>query len=209
VSLGDTLPGYLLIVAHWGWRLTSSAGASALDADTLGAILVRLVAECGTAEQLVYAGNVCKMWYSCSLNESLWRVLLVRRCGEGGEEMVDGLEASQRAGRDGVMSSRAQYIRSVTTQVLLWGQCASEEDATRGLTPRAPALFGHDGLRSVGVRQVSAGAGFSCLVMSTRANIQTHSLSIPHTHVCMISRAWLLLACLAAFDECAGTVGDV
>jgi len=169
VSLCDTRLGYSLIAAHsdgdGAQHLTSLAGASALDADTLGAILVRLVAKCGTAEQLVYAGNVCKMWYSGSLNESLWRVLLVRRCGEGGEEMVDGLEASQRAGRDGVMSFRAQYIRSVTTQVLLWGQCASEEDASN--TPRAPALFGHDGLRSVGVRQVSAGAGFSCLVINT------------------------------------------
>ena len=53
----------------------------------------------------------------------------------------------------------------MTTQVLLWGHCRQSEEA--GNTPRTPALVEHDGLRGIGVRSVTAGAGFSCVVTWT------------------------------------------
>jgi hypothetical protein len=148
-----------------------------LDGDTLGAIFVRLLAAAGTAEQLRCCGCVSKLWYECSLNESLWRVLLLRRCATGvGQEaskMLEAIESSQLAGREPVMSYRSQYIRSVTTQVLTWGHCGRGDDDARDAV-RTPALIAPNGLRGVGVRSVTAGAGFSCAV-DTRTHTRTYT----------------------------------
>ena len=54
---------------------------------------------------------------------------------------------------------RTRYIRAATTQLLAWGQASAGDEA-----PRAPALVEPNGLRGTGIRQVSAGAGFSCAV---------------------------------------------
>jgi hypothetical protein len=155
-----------------------------LDGDTLGAIFVRLLAAAGTAEQLRCCGCVSKLWYECSLNESLWRVLLLRRCATGvGQEaskMLEAIESSQLAGREPVMSYRSQYIRSVTTQVLTWGQCGRGDDDARDAV-RTPALIAPNGLRGVGVRSVTAGAGFSCAV-DTRTHSPTYTNANIHTH---------------------------
>ena len=149
-------------------------GAAELDGDTLDAIFMRLLAASGTAEQLRCCGCVSKLWYECSLNESLWRVLLLRRCATGvGQEaskMLEAIESSQLAGREPAMSYRSQYIRSVTTQVLTWGHCGRSDDDARDAV-RTPARIAPNGLRGVGVRSVTAGAGFSCAV-------DTHT----HTH---------------------------
>jgi hypothetical protein len=98
---------------------TSSAPPSTsaeLDADTLNAILIRLVAGSGTAEQLCRCSAVCRTWYAGAINDELWRMLLRSRWGEG----VQALDDTQQ-------SYRAQYIRSVTTQVLIWGQTNCKE----------------------------------------------------------------------------------
>jgi hypothetical protein len=160
-------------------------GAAELDGDTLDAIFVRLLAASGTAEQLRCCGCVSKLWYECSLNESLWRVLLLRRCATGvGQEaskMLEAIELSQLAGREPVMSYRSQYIRSVTTQVLTWGHCGRSDDDARDAV-RTPALIAPNGLRGVGVRSVTAGAGFSCAVDThTRTHTHTHTHTLTHT----------------------------
>ena len=152
-------------------------GAAELDGDTLDAIFMRLLAASGTAEQLRCCGCVSKLWYECSLNESLWRVLLLRRCATGvGQEaskMLEAIESSQLAGREPAMSYRSQYIRSVTTQVLTWGHCGRSDDDARDAV-RTPALIAPNGLRGVGVRSVTAGAGFSCAV-DTHTHTHTHT----------------------------------
>ncbi len=106
---------------------TSSAPPSTsaeLDADTLNAILIRLVAGSGTAEQLCRCSAVCRTWYAGAINDELWRMLLRSRWGEG----VQALDDTQQLGETGpLLSYRAQYIRSVTTQVLIWGQTNCKE----------------------------------------------------------------------------------
>ena len=64
-------------------NIKSSAEESSstdLDADTLNAILMRLVAGSGTAEQLICCSSVCRTWYAGTINDELWRVLLIHRC---------------------------------------------------------------------------------------------------------------------------------
>jgi hypothetical protein len=192
------------------------AGAAGLDSDTVDVIFARLVSSChGTAaqilrkyslsrfymtntrvmilenvcqEQLSCCACVCQSWAAASLDDALWRVLLLRRCGDGTEAMLEALEAAQRAAREPALSFRALYIRSATTRVLLWGHCndpLADEDSSSA--PRTPALFRtlsenrhmtqhQDGTwleqqtkivdreAHTVVRQVSAGTGFSCAV---------------------------------------------
>ena len=106
---------------------TSSAPPSTsaeLDADTLNAILIRLVAGSGTADQLCRCSAVCRTWYAGAINDELWRMLLRSRWGAG----VQALDYTQQLGETGpLLSYRAQYIRSVTTQVLIWGQTNCKE----------------------------------------------------------------------------------
>jgi alpha-tubulin suppressor-like RCC1 family protein len=132
--------------------------ARALGPDGLNAVLLRLVATCG-AEQLCRCAGVCQMWYAEAVNEELWQVLLRRRWGEAADE----IRASWQPGdAEAAMSSRALYVRSVTSQVLSWGQGARCQEEV-GTAPRKPAVH-NDGLRGLGIRQVSAGLWFSCAV---------------------------------------------
>ena len=133
-----------------------------LDSDTLDAILVRLVAAHGTAQHLACCARVCTTWRAGSNNAVLWRSLLVRRCGDAGEEILAAVESSHAAGREPVLAYKALYIRSVTTQVLMWGQ--AERQGGHCSSHRAPALLEPDDCRSIAVRQVAAGTGFSCMV---------------------------------------------
>jgi alpha-tubulin suppressor-like RCC1 family protein len=141
--------------------------AAQLDSDTLDGILVRLVARSGSAASLLCCSCVCRQWYAGSLNDELWRSLLLQRCGEGAHELIEQIEESQRAGREPISTYRAHYIRSVTTQVMCWGHFArSEEDACNA--PRVPKLFeGNDGLRSLGIRHIAVGVRFACAVTWT------------------------------------------
>ena len=142
-----------------------AAGAAQLDSDTVDAIFARLVSS-GTAEQLCRCACVCTLWAAASMDDALWRVLLLRRCGGGAGAMLEALDAAQRAAREPAASCRALYIRSVTTRVLLWGHCdeAGEDSSS---APRVPALFGplsESGEAHRVVRQASAGNGFVCAV---------------------------------------------
>ena len=139
-------------------------------------------------EQLCCCACVCKSWAAASLDDALWRLLLLRRCGDCTEAMLEAMDAAQRAAREPAPSFRALYIRSATTRVLLWGHCddpLADEDSSSA--PRTPALFRtlsenrymtqhQDGTwleqqtkivdreAHTVVRQVSAGTGFSCAV---------------------------------------------
>jgi alpha-tubulin suppressor-like RCC1 family protein len=134
-----------------------------LDDDTVGAVLARLVATSqGTARHLRCCAQVCRLWHAGSESDALWRSLLVQRCGSA---MLAAVEESQRAGREPTLTYRALYIRSVTTQVLMWGQAERQGGHSAG--HRAPALLEPDDCRSVAVRQIAAGAGFSAMVTWT------------------------------------------
>ena len=146
------------------------AGAAGLDGDTVDQILARLVSS-GTAAQLSRCACVCTLWAAASMDDALWRVLLLRRCGDGAEAMLEALESAQRAAKEPAASCRALYIRSVTTRVLLWGHCDSDPPYTLSPwtwgTRCAPALFGplsESREASRVVRQASAGVGFVCAV---------------------------------------------
>jgi len=123
-----------------------------LDADTLNAILVRLVST-GTAEQLSLCACVSRTWYAGALNDELWEILFVRRWSPMAIQEAQTLAEDANEAR---MSHRAQYIRSVTTQVLVWGQGAWQQEP---VVQRAPML-----VELSGVKAVCAGAGFSCAV---------------------------------------------
>lgn len=120
-------------------HLIAGGTVTELDADTLNAILVRLVGT-GTAEQLGLCSCVSRTWYAGALNDELWGTLLVRRWGP----------LSQEGHIEPPMSYRSRYIRSVTTQVLVWGQGAWQQD---GVQHRTTAV-----LELSGVKSVSAGA---------------------------------------------------
>ena len=92
--------------------------------DGLNAVLLRLVATSG-AEQLCRCAGVCRMWYAEAVNEELWQVLLRRRWGEAADEIC---ESWQPGAAEAAMSSRALYVRSVTTRVLSWGQGARSQE---------------------------------------------------------------------------------
>lgn len=170
-----------------------------LDSDTLDAILVRLVAEHGTAQNLVCCAQVSRLWRTGSDNDVLWHSLLVRRCGDAGQEILAAVESSQAAGREPILAYKALYIRSVTTQVLFWGQ--AERQGGHSSSHRAPALLEPDDCRSVAVRQVAAGTAFSCMVRvhtecyGTATCIQEHDteLSLP----CVALRSCLVLSRVA------------
>ena len=98
--------------------------AHALGPDGLNAVLLRLVATSG-AEQLCRCAGVCRMWYAEAVNEELWQVLLRRRWGEAADEIR---ESWQPGAAEAAMSSRALYVRSVTTRVLSWGQGARSQE---------------------------------------------------------------------------------
>jgi hypothetical protein len=119
-------------------------GAPELDTDSLHHVLLRL-AECGAAKQLVACSRVCRLWYAGVLADDLWRLLLSAKWGPLGVA-------------DGRGSHRSRYVRSVTTRVLVWGQGVKSE-----IGAVAP-------IEVVGVRAVSAGAGFSCAVTSSQQN---------------------------------------
>jgi len=127
-----------------------------LDADTLNQILVRLVASCSSAQQpaayLSRCSCVCRSWCAGSLNDELWLALLLSRWGAG----------LTRQAIATCLTYRAQYIRSVTTQVLSWGLGARSTENVSNT--HRPVLLEPDGMRSVGFKQVSAGAEFSCAV---------------------------------------------
>ena len=189
--------------------MTQVSAAERMDSDVLDAILVRLVrigpagqgprtspsdsaavgdvlsgdcfrSQVDAAATLCRCACVCRAWSSASLNDSLWRVLLVRRCDSV-------LPPLQQPVNVMPLSFRRMLVRSMTTQILLWGLCAkNEEDGVRQLSvadrppgctaPRTPTLltsdssdshdraWTSDSLRLAGVRLVSAGFGFSCAV---------------------------------------------
>ena len=136
-----------------------------LDPDTLDDILVRLVAGHGTARNLSCCAKVCRLWRTGCESDALWRELLKRRCGAGGAEILCAVESSQLAGREQTVTFKTLYIRSVTTQVMVWGQ--AERQGGHSANHRTPALLEPDGCRSVSVRQVAAGTGFSSMVTWT------------------------------------------
>lgn len=123
-----------------------------LDADSLNQIMVRLVST-GTADHLSACSCVCRAWYMGSLNEDLWRILLLRKWGP---------DACQETQTDRAHCHRSSYIRSVTTRVLIWGQGGKcETDAFSTL----PILNVNElPSKTVGVKAVSAGSGFSSAV---------------------------------------------
>lgn len=131
-----------------------------LDADGMHAILLRMVATC-TAEHLNRCASVSRMWYAEAVDEELWRALMLRKWGEAAPQILDIL---QRDSIDASLSFRALYVRSVTTQVLSWGQGSRRQEDV-GSAPRTPTFF-NDGfcMRSVGIRQIAAGLWFSCAV---------------------------------------------
>jgi len=141
-----------------------------LDGDTLNAILVRLVAEVSsTALHLITCLGVCRLWYAGALNDELWRVLFLRKWRDKAQTRFIEPDVNhtqywhEHPQWEPVLSFRAKYIRSVTTQVLVWGQ--AERQGGHSSAPRSAALLEPDGLRGAGVRQVSAGASFSCIVL--------------------------------------------
>jgi hypothetical protein len=134
----------------------SRTSLAALGTDGLNAILLRLVAT-ATAEQLSCCTVVCRTWYAEAVRDELWEVLLLRKWGETARNILKSL-----APREIAMSYRALYVRSVTTQVLSWGQ-GSRSEEEQSTAPRAPELL-FNGLRGVGIRQVAAGHWFTCAV---------------------------------------------
>ena len=132
------------------------AHTTALSADGLHAVLLRVVAT-GSAEQLACCSGVCRMWYEESTNPELWKLLLLWRWGEGAQHLIESLPPGSR---EAAMTYRALFIRSLTTQVLSWGQGARSEEEV-ATAPRTPALL-LDGLRRVGIKAVAAGLGFTC-----------------------------------------------
>ena len=148
-----------------GNELDRDTTGNELDPDTLDDILVRLVAGHGTARNLSCCAKVCRLWRTGCESDALWRELLKRRCGAGGAEILCAVESSQLAGREQTVTFKTLYIRSVTTQVMVWGQ--AERQGGHSANHRTPALLEPDGCRSVSVRQVAAGTGFSSMVTWT------------------------------------------
>jgi len=156
----------------------ASACGFALDADILSAILLRMVATC-SAEQLSRCAGVCQMWYVEAATDELWGKLLLRRWGEAAHAILGSLLQDSR---EASMSYRAQYVRSVTSSVLSWGQGARRMEDV-GSAPRSPALLA-DGLIGIGIRQVSAGLCFSCAVSSLPSRSRRPvSFKQKHAHV--------------------------
>ena len=133
-----------------------------LDNDTILAILVRLVAASGTAEQLSCCSCVCRAWYATAITDDLWKAILHKKWGEAARQATE-VARYQQGSKEPAVPFRAQYIRSVSTQVLTWGQTARSEDLAAS-TPRSPVLLEPFGLRGFGIKQISAGANFSCAV---------------------------------------------
>ena len=138
------------------------ASLAALGEDGLAGILLRLVAS-GSAAQLSRCSLVNRLWYAEAVRDELWLVLLRRRWGDAAEVPRSGGAQRPVHAQEAALSNRALYIRSVTTQVLTWGQGAVREDEL-GTAPRTPELLGIAGLIGVGVRQISAGLCFTAAV---------------------------------------------
>ena len=119
-------------------------GCPELDPDALNQILFRLV-DVGSAQHLSVCSVVCRLWYAGALSDELWSRLLLRKWGA----------AAILHGRDYEgMTYKSKYVRAATTRVHVWGQRAVMGNAN-----------GSGCFRSlIGVRTISAGAGFSCAV---------------------------------------------